>query len=80
MSNIDKRDRLTESPFSYKISKSNKMFIQYNGKQIKILNEKQTNSFLAKNKNKSEFEIQLALAKITGNFKRGNEKNKSTKY
>lgn len=80
MSNIDKRDRLTESPFSYKISKSNKMFIQYNGKQVKILNEKQTSSFLAKNGNKSEFEIQLALAKITGNFKHGNEKSKSAKY
>lgn len=74
MSNIDNHDRLKESPFSYKVTKSFKTFIYYEGRQIKILNEKDTNRLLTRVQNKSEFDIQLELAKITGNFKHGNEK------
>ncbi len=77
MGKIDKRDKLQESPFSYQVTKSNKMLIFYEGRQIKTLNEKQTNKLLPKVQNKKEFDVQLALAKITGNFKRGNEKSKS---
>jgi len=74
LSNIDKRDRLKEKPFSYKITKANKTFIYFENKRIMILNEKQTENFLSKIKGKEDFQIQLVLAKITGNFKHGNER------
>lgn len=74
MGNIDNRDRLKENPFSYKMTKALKTIIFYEGKQIKILSEKETKKLSARIQNKSEFDIQLELAKITGNFKRGNEK------
>lgn len=72
--NIDKRDRLKENPFSYKITKSNKTLIYYENRRIQILTEKETKKFISKIKGKDAFEIQLVLAKITGNFKHGNER------
>lgn len=77
MSEIDKRDRLKEEPFNYKITKSNKTIIYYEGRQIMILNGNDTIKFQSKIKNKSPFEVQLILAKTTGNFKRGNERSPS---
>ena len=74
MNNIDKRDRLKEKPFSYKITKSNKTFIYFQNKRIMILNEKETKNFIYKINGKDDFQIQLVLAKITGNFKHGNER------
>lgn len=78
LDNIDKHNRLEEEPFSYKISKDNKVFIFWEGKQVKILKGKESEKFISKIANADEFELQLIMAKITGNFKRGNEKmNKS---
>lgn len=75
MGNIDNRDRLQLEPFSYKVTKSNKTLIYYENRQIMILSEKDTKKFLDKIKNQSNFDIQLVLAKITGNFKHGNERS-----
>ncbi|TJY43577.1 hypothetical protein E5161_04020 [Cohnella pontilimi] len=78
MSNIDKRNRLSEEVFTYKITKNNKVFIYWKGKQVTTLSGKESDKFLQRILNKDHKEIQLVLAKITGNFKHGNEKdNKS---
>ncbi|WP_432666188.1 hypothetical protein R9X47_07670 [Wukongibacter baidiensis] len=74
MTEIDKRDKLRENPFSYKITKANKTLIYYENRMIKTLNEKETKRLIKKIDGLSQFEVQLALAKITGNFKRGNER------
>ncbi len=74
MNNIDKKDRLKEFPFEYQITKSEKVIIFHEGKQIMILGKKESLRFISKMSNKSEFKKQLELAKVTGNFKRGNEK------
>lgn len=74
MNQIDKRDKLKENPFSYKIINDNKIRIFYFNKMIKILNKKDSLKLLLKIEKSNEFNTQLALAKITGNFKRGNEK------
>lgn len=34
---VDKRMRLEEEPFSYRVTKNNTVFIEYFGKQVKIL-------------------------------------------
>ncbi|MGD6781695.1 hypothetical protein ACQCT3_19270 [Sutcliffiella horikoshii] len=79
MKNIDKKNRLDESPFSYRISKDNTIFLDYENRQVKILKGKEANKFLermeAAEDDKAE---QLIMAKITGNFKRGNERNINT--
>ncbi|WP_338654037.1 hypothetical protein [Lysinibacillus sp. Y5S-8] len=81
MSEIDKRNRLNEEPFTYQITKKGTIVIYYEGKQIKIVKENEAERLLAKiHKVKGQTkEIQLLLAKITGNFKRGNEKSGKNK-
>ncbi|MFJ7638171.1 hypothetical protein ACIQZM_13760 [Peribacillus sp. NPDC097206] len=75
MGNIDNRKRLDEAPFSYRITKSNTVFIDYKGKQVKLLKGKDAEKILEKiNIAENEKAVQLILAKITGNFKRGNER------
>lgn len=74
---IDKRNRLDENPFSYKISKDNTVFIEFHGKRVKILKGKEGEKFLKRIELAgNDKEVQLILAKITGNFKRGNERKK----
>jgi hypothetical protein len=76
MDNIDKRNILDGTPFSYRISKNNTVFIDYRGKQVKILKGQEAEKFLGKmNIADNEKARQLIMAKVTGNFKRGNERN-----
>lgn len=61
--------------FSYRTNKNNMVFIEYYGKQIMILKRKEAEKFLSKmSLANDEQERQLIMAKITGNFKRGNER------
>lgn len=76
MNEIDKRNKLDEEPFSYSVSKDNKVFICWYGKQVTILKGKESEKFLARMKNADLKEKQLVMAKVTGNFKHGNEKLK----
>jgi hypothetical protein len=73
MTAIDKRGKLEEEVFSYRTNKDGKVFIFWQGKQIMILKDKTAKSFLAKITGLEGKEAQLILAKITGNFKHGNE-------
>ena len=79
MGNIDKRDKLKEERFSYRISKDNKVFISWDGKQIMILKGKESDKFQAKIGGADALEAQLIMAKVTGNFKHGNEKSHKKK-
>ena len=76
MNNIDKRNKLTEHPFSYKITNSDKVFIHRDNKQIMIVKGRESSKLQSKLLDKSEQQIQLILAKITGNYKHGNERTK----
>jgi len=75
MNPIDKRNRFEEEVFSYKINKDNKVFIYWQGKQVMILVGKDSEKFLSRIQTADFKEAQLIMAKVTGNFKRGNEKN-----
>ncbi|MGM0840038.1 MAG: hypothetical protein ACQEWE_04875 [Bacillota bacterium] len=77
MDNTDKRNRLDEAPFQYRINKDQSVFIEYEGKRVKILKGKEAEKFI-KNVNAAETDkaVQLIMAKITSNFKRGNERKK----
>lgn len=60
--------------FSYKATKSEKVFISWRGKQVKVLAGKDAEKFLALAVEADEAEVQLLMAKRSGNFKRGNER------
>ena len=76
MSEIDKRNRLGEEPFAYRMTKDGTVAINYKGKQIKVVKDKEAERLIARIKavENNILEVQLLLAKITGNFKHGNEK------
>ncbi|MCL2753389.1 MAG: hypothetical protein FWE44_04485 [Defluviitaleaceae bacterium] len=71
---IDKRGVLDEEVFSHRTTKDGKVFISYHGKQVMVLNGKKAEDFAAKIAGKDGKDAQLIMAKITGNFKRGNER------
>lgn len=67
-------DRLDNQPFSYEIAKEGKVLLFYEGKAVRTLNGSKAAKFLADAQEAGDTELQLIMAKITGNFKRGNEK------
>ncbi|MCR8641099.1 hypothetical protein NV379_00385 [Paenibacillus sp. N1-5-1-14] len=75
MSNIDKNNRFDEEVFAYRVNKDGKVFISWYGKQVTILSGKERDKFLASIEGVDFLESQLIMAKVTGNFKRGNERN-----
>jgi hypothetical protein len=62
MGNIDKRNRLDEEVFSYRISKNNSVFIGFNGKEIKSVKGKEAEKLITKIQHaETDKEVQLAL-------------------
>ncbi|GKX65346.1 hypothetical protein [Inconstantimicrobium mannanitabidum] len=79
MGEIDKRNKLAEEYFSYKVSKDKNVFLYWYNKQVKILVGKESEKFLSKIENADSKEAQLIMAKVTGDFKHGNEKDNKKK-
>lgn len=75
-------DPLADEPFSYQASKDGKVLLYYQGKLVRTLNGEKAARFLVQVVDAGDTEAQLIMAKITGNFKRGNEKlsAKSRRY
>lgn len=74
MNNIDRRNRLGDEPFSFRVTKDHTVFLDYYGRQVKILKGTEAEKFLKRiNAAENSTEEQIVMAKITGNFKRGNE-------
>ena len=73
---VDKRGILDEQVFSYRIMKDRKVFISYHGKQVTALSGGRAEAFISEIEDAEGKEAQLIMAKVTGNFKRSNEKMK----
>jgi hypothetical protein len=72
---MSKQDRLDEEQFTYQVLKNGNVLIFWHGKQIQILSGTKAMMLAADLESAaSDREVQMILAKITGNFKRGNEK------
>ena len=63
-----------EDRFSYRITKDRKVFIEWRGRPVKVLKGPQAERFISDLPRMNREQEQLALAKATGNFKRGNER------
>jgi len=74
MNAVDQRNVLDNEVFTYQISKEKKVFISWNGKQVRVLKGKEAQKFISTIMGLDEKGVQLVLAKVTGNFKRGNER------
>jgi len=71
----DKKGYLKTNPFGYQSAKNGRVFLFWEGKQVKILSGKQADNFNAKAATLNEEDLQHYLARLTGNFKRGNERS-----
>lgn len=72
---IDKRNTFNEQPFEYTVTKDNKMLVYWRNQHIKTVVGKDCLQLKKKLAAATSFaEEQLLLAKVTGNFKRGNER------
>lgn len=60
--------------FSYRISKSGEVHVLRNGLLAATLRGTEAANFLAKVDRASEAEAQQLMARLTGNYKRGNER------
>jgi hypothetical protein len=60
--------------FTYRVHKDGKVFLLYHGKLVRTLDGEKAAKFVVQVDEAGDTEAQLIMAKITGNFKRGNEK------
>ena len=68
-------DRLDENQFSWKEVKGGKLLVSWRGKLVRTYTGHKAAAILQEIENSnSDRDIQYALARVTGNFKRGNEK------
>ena len=74
MDEVDKRNILDDEVFTYRVNKDEKVFIYWRGKQVKILKGEEARKLIANMAGLDHRGAQLVMAKITGNFKRGNER------
>jgi hypothetical protein len=72
---VDKRNVLDDEVFTYRVGKENKVFIYWYGKQVKVLKGTASRKFIRQIAGCNHKETQLVMAKVTGNFKRGNERS-----
>lgn len=68
------RGGILEAPFAFREGGSGKVFITWRGKQVTILKDEAAQSFLQRVSRLDAVGQQLAMARVTGNFKRGNER------
>ena len=74
MGEVDRRNRLDDDVFSYRATKDGAVHISWRGKRVKTLNGPPARRFLAQLDVLDGKQAQLVMAKVTGNFKRGNER------
>ncbi len=67
---------LKEQPFTFRQRKDGTVAIFWNGRPATVLAGKLAENFLVAAPECSPHELQLLLARATGNFKRGNEKRR----
>lgn len=70
---------MEEDIFSFQKSKDDKVFIYWYNQQVMILKNKMAQKFIKQIEGLDDSEKQLVMAKITGNFKRGNERKKGVR-
>lgn len=74
MPEVDKRGKLEEHPFDFQITKDGRVLIYWDNRLIMTLKGQAATKLITKLDGADETAIQLALAKVTGHFKHGNER------
>lgn len=67
------RGTLLDEPFSFKAGKDGIVFLEYRGRPVTILRGNEARKFLGRVEGLEDHETQLLIARLTGNFERGDE-------
>lgn len=73
MSPVDQRGQLEAGLFSYQATKDGQVRIAWRGQTVTLLRGPAARKLIDRLHGLDNHGVQLALAKATGNFKRGNE-------
>ncbi|MBA2524056.1 MAG: hypothetical protein H0V25_12120 [Solirubrobacterales bacterium] len=65
---------LEEEPFAYRETGDGRVMIEWNGRRAAVLTGARAGRFLASVDGAGPERLQLEMARVTGNFKRGNER------
>ena len=65
---------LEDRPFSYRAAKDDRVMIEWNGRRAAVLTGARARRFLTAVDGADAERAQLEMARVTGNFKRGNER------
>ena len=74
MGDVDRRNKLGDEPFAYRTSRDGKVFVTWHGRHVTTLVGEAAAQFLTRTAGADAADAQLVMAKVTGNFKRGNER------
>lgn len=73
----DKHGKLDGDVFSYQITKEQKVLVFWYNKLVTTLRGPKAQKFIRQIADLETHDAQLLMAKVTGNFKRGNERQPS---
>jgi hypothetical protein len=76
MNEPDRRHKLDDEVFTYLATKDGKVFLYWRGKHVKTLIGAEAMRFTSGLSDLDQKATQLLLARLTGNFKRGNERQR----
>lgn len=71
---MDRRGRLEDRPFAYQARADGTVVVTYQGRAATTLRGKAATRFLARVSGAEDEAAQHVMARVTGNFKRGNER------
>jgi hypothetical protein len=60
--------------YTWRATQDGRVFVSHRGRQIKVLTGAPAARLVARLTGATDDEVQLELARVTGNFKRGNER------
>jgi hypothetical protein len=63
--------------FSYRAAKNGTVFVDFHGRAVTTLRGRAADRFLARIQRMDDEAAQVEMARVTGNFKRGNERRAS---
>ena len=67
-------DSMEDAAFHYQVRKNGEAVVSYHGKPVSTLRGEDAAKFTSRISNLEGREAQLLMARVTGNFKRGNER------
>jgi hypothetical protein len=75
----DQQDDEQAEVFSYRTSKDGTVFVAFHGRTVTVLRGRAAERFLARTSRMDAAGVQGEMARVTGNFKHGNERQASAR-